>query len=389
MPSATAAAQILARLKTLGKQQRVELLTGAYASPWLELLAWEGWRDGLEQVQLGKLEVQRTLGLDSDLTGGFTPDLDLTTGTLNYYSQASVDHLVVDSKVAADIGEPIDAATTVRVRDLENNRVTLVLADTDLATLMQAPWDSGRLLAGLAAVLVERSGNALVLAGRADGGLPPPDYVQRTLQALSRLPGVRTCTLKELLKNHPPGSRPVTLRRQGSLPRGYISLALHAALRKAHQLVNDLGKTTTGGAVVEEAHLLLYTAESRWWSLPPASPALGSVGLAYANEAAALARKELGKISLTEADGHTFLGKDGTIRLRLQNQADYPMNVEIALAGQDVVLPDGPVQAVRAEPGSTDVTLRVVGQTTKSRLTVALRAGGTTLSSFSLALHFV
>ncbi len=78
--------------------ESVEIAAGPYAGPDLGVLAAEGWRDGFEQIQLGKQELLQTLGLGSTLTGAYSPDLAMTTASLSYYGQASIDHVVVDGR---------------------------------------------------------------------------------------------------------------------------------------------------------------------------------------------------------------------------------------------------------------------------------------------------
>ncbi len=100
-PAVKNAAQTLAGFKELAGMESVEIAAGPYAGPDLGVLAAEGWRDGFEQIQLGKQELQQTLGLGSTLTGAYSPDLAMTTASLSYYGQASIDHVVVDGRLAA------------------------------------------------------------------------------------------------------------------------------------------------------------------------------------------------------------------------------------------------------------------------------------------------
>ncbi len=119
-PSAKNAAEVLAAFGDLARRDTVDTAAGPYAGAALGALAAEGWRDGFDQIQLGKQELLQTLSLEAPPVGAYSPDLDMTTESLAYYGQASVDHVVVDGQLAADLTEPVgEGAVAARVRDIE------------------------------------------------------------------------------------------------------------------------------------------------------------------------------------------------------------------------------------------------------------------------------
>ena len=61
-PRALSADAMLAGLKELTARDSVEVAVSPYSGADLGMLAAEGWRDGFEQVQLGKQELQQTPG---------------------------------------------------------------------------------------------------------------------------------------------------------------------------------------------------------------------------------------------------------------------------------------------------------------------------------------
>jgi hypothetical protein len=99
-PEAQNAAAVLDAFKGLVGDGSVEIAAGPYSGADLSVLAAEGWRDGFEQIQMGKQELQQSLGLGAPLTGACSPDLGLTTDSLAYYAEASIDHVVVESALA-------------------------------------------------------------------------------------------------------------------------------------------------------------------------------------------------------------------------------------------------------------------------------------------------
>ena len=66
------AGAVFGGLKDLAGQERVEMAVSPYSGADLGMLAAEGWRDGFEQIQMGKQELQQTLGLGAPLDGRAT-----------------------------------------------------------------------------------------------------------------------------------------------------------------------------------------------------------------------------------------------------------------------------------------------------------------------------
>jgi hypothetical protein len=379
------ALETLAALKDLAVKGSVEVAVSPYSGPALGALAAEGWRDGLEQIQLGKQELQQTLAMGSTLTGAYSSDLDMTTESLAFYGQASIDHVVVDGQLTAYLAEPIaDDAVAARVRDTENDRVTLVFADSRLRSLMTPPWDTGVFFAGLAAELAAMPRNALVIVPGADFDIPPSSYLQAIGSTLRRLEWVETQTLTSLLRAHAPATRPVLLERYAERTQGYIEGALLASLRTAHGAVTDLAAISdpTRGPV-ENAHRLLYAAESRWWWQPQTSPQVASIGLAYAEQARALAQGELDKVRFAGVTPDSITGRRGMVTFAVDNQADYSVKVEVQLTGDGLSLPDGEELEVELQPGRNEVAVNVLASEAPYRLDARLMAGSSVLDQWS------
>ena len=390
-PAVKNAGQTLAAFKNLEGMESVEIAVIPYAGPALGVLAAEGWRDGFQQIQLGKQELQQTLGLGSIPVGAYSPDLDMTTESLAYYGQASIDHVVVDGRLAADLTEQVaEGAVATRVRDTLNDRVTLVFADSRLRSIVAPPWDAGVFFAGVAAELASGVREALVITPEADFVVPPSSYLQTIGEVLSRLDWVQTRTLTSLLRAHAPTTRPVLFNRSAPGSPGYIEGSLLTSLRAAHAAVADLAAVADATrAPVERAHRLLYTAESRWWWHPQTSPQVASIGLAYAEEARVLAQGELDKARFAGASPTIVTGQRGTIRLFLDNGADYPFKVEVWLSGNGLTLPDGERLEVELQPGRTEVPVTVFNAEGAHRLDVLLVAGASTIDEWSYSVRFI
>jgi hypothetical protein len=390
-PRAQNADALLAAFKTAADSGSVELVVSPYAGADLNMLALENWRDGFEQIQMGKQELQQTLGLGGPLTGAFSPDLDLTSGSLASYAEASIDHIVVDSSLAGMLTEPIDPyVVTVRARDEENHRATLVFADTVLGSRLVSPWDPSLLFATLAAELAENPRDALVITPRIEFTLVPDSYLESVGEVLDDLDWVKTQTLSGLLRDYSPGTRPVMLKTGAGAATGYIESVLLDDLRSAHAVVTDLAEIADATrAPVEAVHRLLYIAESRWWWRPGASPQEASMGLEYARRARELAQAELGKVKFNGAESSLITGSEGVVSLSVENKADYSVAAHVQLGGTGLNLPDGQTIDVELLPGRTVVPVRVAIAEGAHVLEVRLVAGQSTLDQISRSVRFI
>jgi hypothetical protein len=389
--AAQAADALLAAFKNAAARDSVEVLVSPYAGADLGVLAAEGWRDGFAQIQLGKQELQQTLDLDDPITGAYSPDLGLTSGSLSSYADASIDHVVVDAGLSAMLTEPVEeGVVAVRARDEENDRVSLVLADTALGSVLASPSDPDLLFVVLAAELAAAPRNAFVITPSSQFTLLPDPYLESIGQALAGLDWVRTETLAELLRAHPAGTRPVMLRTAANSTPGYIESSLREGLRAAHDAVADLVSVADATrAPVEAALHLLYAAESRWWWRDGTSPAEATTGLEYSRQAEKTAETELAKVRFSGADSSLIAGHEGVVTLVLENGAAYPVAAGMELRGTGLTLPDGETLALELQPGRTKVPVRVVATDGEHKLDARLLAGRSVLDEVGRSVRFV
>jgi hypothetical protein len=373
------AASAISDLTGLASREWVEIVATPYAGADLGLLAAEGWRDGLEQIQMGKQELQSTLGLNAPLAGAYAPDLSITSESLAYYADASVDHVVVGSDVQGALAEAIaPGAVAVRAENASNDRLTLVFASSGIASVMRGPWDADVFSAALAADLASRDPAALVIAPKDVFGLLPTEYVQRIGELLTSQSWMRTLKLQELLSQHSPDSRPVLLDGTSARASGYIEGQLLDSVREAHAPVSDLAAAAdTNKTPVDQACRLLYLAESRWWSREGVSPAEAGMGLVFAEQARAAAEEELGKVRFVKADSPLLTGVEGTVHIVLENSTGYQVAATLKLAGEGLSFPDGDQQTVELQPGRTDLQVKITSTGEPQKVTGSLLVGTT------------
>lgn len=385
------AAEVMAAFKALGERGAAEVLAGPYSGADLDALAGEGWGDGLQQLQLGKQELQQSLGLAAPPQGGYPPDLALTSDSLSYYAQSSIDHVIVTDTLAALLTEPVAAGTdAVRARNADNDRLTLVFADSGLGARMTSLWDAGVLAAALAARLATKAEEAIVLTPNIGYRLVPAGYLDSVGRMLEGAGWVRTQTLTGLLRAHGPDTRPVLLQAPAAMPGGYIEESLRAGLRVAHTAVGDLvAMADPTRAPVEEVLRLLFIAQSRWWSRAETSPLEATIGMAYADKAREMAEREMEKVRFLDSRPASIVGSEGTVQVVVQNDAGYPLNVKLGLEATGVTLPEGDSREVAIAPGRTEIPVRVTGTGAPYELRATLRTGSRTLDEAGYALRFI
>jgi len=258
-----------------------------------------------------------------------------------------------------------------------------------MQVLMSPPWDISLFYAGLAAELASGSRSAVVITPAPGATIPPAAYLQAVGNALQRFDWMRTLTVTGLVRAHSPGSRPVLLDRSSTALPGYIAQGMQASVEAAHQAVQDIADAAgSGRQPIENAQALLYTAESRWWSLPQTNPRVASVGLLYAERARALAEAELAKVTTAGFRSTSVNGRGGTVGLLVDNAATYPVKVEVRLEPEGLTLPDGQSLQIEVQPGRSEIPVRVTKTNGAPHLRATLTAGTHILGETAHSVRF-
>ncbi len=299
--------------------------------------------------------------------------------------------MVVDEGLKELLAEPVAAeAVAVRARNVGNDRVTLVFANSELSARMSPSWDGGIFAAVLAAELATGNKDAVVVTPDVEFALVPGAYLESLGETLAGAEWIRTLTLTELLRAHNPGTRPVLLQTSAGSSGGYIQESLFAGLEAAHAVVSNLAAIAdTTRAPVEEAYRLLYIAESSWWSRSGTSPQEASAGMRYAEKARLVAQAELDKVRLSEGGSTTIMGGEGMVSVIVENDTGYPLTVEMGLAADGVELSQEGSLEVELGPGRTEIPVRVARGEGSQRLDIVLLAGDSPLGEAGYQLRFI
>lgn len=388
--AARQAVQALDVFRSVAALDTVQVIPTPYASPDLGLVAQEGWADGFDQIQVGKTELQSILQLTAVPDAIYPPGLDLTTDGLGLLGKASIDYVLTKAGVARDLAErPDDLHRPVRVRDLENGRLTLVFADQELSAALAPPWDAGRFAAALAALLASGVRGPFVAAPPEDYARPPADYLADMGELLAGVPWIGTRTLAEVVANNPPDSRPILLSRYAGPAEGFVAQAYLEGLRSAEKAAVDFEQATDSDrAPLDRLRLLLMEAESRYWFVRGVDPRIANVGLSYVKAASDLVAEEFDKIDVAGGKSVIVVGREGDVPVAVVNRVGYPLKVRITLSGEGVEFPKGIATSVTLEPqenvfsfparfsrGSSLVSVRVTaGATIVDEATVRVRS---------------
>lgn len=376
--TAAFAEQALVTLRDVASLDTVQVIPGPYALPALPVLAREGWDDGFEQMQLGKLELQSTLQLSAIPDAAYSPGLDITTDSLGAFSRASIDYVVARADVTRDLAEaPADRRRPVRVQGRENERLTLVLADEELRAALAPPWDIGRFAAALAATLAGgEAGGPLVAAPADEYAHPPAAYLRELGRLLASTPWIRTMTLEDVLGDTPPETRPIFLSRYGGYVEGYTARSHLDGLREAHAAVAALaGAADSDRAPLDSLRRLLFEAESRYWFVPGVDPAVANLGLSYVEAVARAVTEEFDKVDVAGDKSVIVVGDEGRVPVAVVNQTGYPLKVRIALAGDGIDFKDGAEMEVSLGLQETIFDVPVVLSKGRTVMTVVIEAG--------------
>lgn len=372
------AEQTLATFRDVASLDGVQVIPSPYALPALPVLAREGWDDGFEQMQLGKLELQSTLELPAIPDASYAPGLDVTTDSLGAFSRASIDYVVARADVARDLAEaPADRRRPVRVQNRENDRLTLLFADEELRTALAPPWDVGRFAAALAATLAQGGYEGAVVATPADEySLPPASFISGVGELLQSSAWIRTRTLEDVITDTPPDTRPIFLSRYGGYVEGYTARSHLDGLRAAHAAVAALtGAADSDRAPLDPLRRLLFEAESRYWLVAGKDPAVANLGLAYTDRISAAVAAEFDKVDVAGDKSVIIVGNDGRVPIAVVNRTGYPLDVRIVLGGESIEFAEGRELDVSLGLQETILDVPVVLSKGKTDMTVEIKAG--------------
>jgi hypothetical protein len=355
------AGQALTTLRSVAGLDSVQVIPMPYASPHLPSIAREGWLDGLEQMQLGKSELQKALDLAATPDAAYPPGLEITADSLGFLSDASIDYALAAADPRTDLAEePLDGQGPVRVRDEGNNRLTLLLVNKELRASLNTSRDPGLFFAALASELAAGRVGPFVAAPAEDYGLAPLTLLARIGEVVTSTSWLRPVTLAEVLAAHPPPTRPIFLTRFSSNVEGFVAQTFTSELRRARVLLDDfLQATDSERAPIDRLRVLLYQAESRYWLVEGRDPRVTNLGLDYLSAAEKLIAEEFDKVDVASDRSIIIVGDEGDVPVTVVNRTGYPLTVSLSVQGRGLAVEGQQVREWELGPQENLVTLPV------------------------------
>jgi hypothetical protein len=111
------------------------------------------------------------------------------------------------------------------------------------------------------------------------------------------------------------------------------------------------------------------------------------VGLLYAEEALVAARNELDKVSLAGASPARILGHQGTVTLAVDNQAGYPLELEVQLSGDGLSLLGASDFVIELQPGRNELPVDIETTGNPYLLEFRLMAGSSVVDEDDLSVR--
>jgi hypothetical protein len=373
---ATAAAEMLERLRAVVRHTGTEVVALPYASPSIPALAEAGLGPDLrEHIDRGRSVVQSVLGLEPSETVFRPPGsalsgtaLDLLTLLLAEDGQREallVDPEVLQPPTGLTLSPPAVAALRTSTGELP-----AIAPDPILEARTNAVPDNGALaamwaLGELSALYFEQPsvdrGAAIVFS---EDESPQPELLNALLRGLQLQPGVSwlrpMSATRVLFAETSPDDPPLQERRlQQSSRAASVPETVIAGLDFAEEAVSRLESVEAPADLIEQLNRRLLLSESRYLL------GRGDLALAFLDSATRIVDSQFEKIRPPdESTKITLTSRGGVIPLTIRNDAGYPMQVRVALRASRLEFLDGAEREVTLEPPGQAFSFPVRAQTT-------------------------
>lgn len=366
------AAQVLAAIRGLLDQERVQLLLTPYSSPDLPSLSLDQLVDQLAEA---RLVLRQTLGLNAERDEWLFPPegrLDQASlGDLQAAATGTARHTLFAAQALEELPDPAAAGCPelsptftcpVKVETFEGATTGFVTdrpLDRRMAAVAQDPstaLETQRLLAETAMIHEELPGHDDRVVHIAFPSLwhPRPAYARRLLREMTRAPWLRTRAPREALEAVAAPARRAVIREapavQGAPGDDHFEAIERAkdAVAGLSSMVGAPERQSPEAVLVEQLNRDILVAESRnWWG---DETTLGR-GLAYATASEDKVEEHLGRVSVGGAEVVTLTSRRGLIQLLIFNDGPFPVTVDVHLDGGPK-LDVAPLQAQRIAPES-------------------------------------
>ena len=373
---ATAAADMLERLRALARLTGTEVVALPYASPSIPALADAGLGTDLRtQIDRGKEVVRGVLGVEpsatvfrppgSALSGPALDILGLILGGDGQSEALLVDPEVLQPAVGLTLSPPGAAALRTAGGELPAIAPDPVIEDRTEAApedpALAAMWTLGE----LAALYFEQPsvdrGAAILIS---EDEAPRIEFLRTLLRGLRPQPGLSFLRPEDatrvLVAETGPDDPPLQERRiQQSSRAASVSEEVASEIGETEEALAQLQSLEARPDLLDTIRRGILLAESRYF--------LGreDLALAFLSAARRTVESEFGKIRPPDERSEiTLTSRGGVIPLTIRNDADYPVRVRVALRASRLEFLGGASRELTLEPPGESFSFPVRAQTT-------------------------
>jgi hypothetical protein len=373
---AAAAAGMLERLRDVARQTGTEVVALPYASPSIPALAEAGLGTDLrEQIERGEEVVREILEVEpsptifrppgSALSGTGLDVLGLILGGDGQTEALLLDPDVLEPPLGQTLSPPIVAALRTAGGEVPAIAPDPILEERTESVPDDPALSAIRTLGELSALYFEQPsvdrGAAIVIS---EDETPRPEFLRALLRGLRPQPGVSflrpVSATRVLYSETGEQDPPLEERRlQQSSRSSPVTEELASAIERTEEALDRLESVAPRPDLLEPMRRGILVSESRHL--------LGreDLALAFLTAARAAVSSEFDKIQPPdERSVITLTSRSGVIPLTIRNEADYPVNVRVALRSPGLEFLGGSSRDVTLEPPGESFSFPVRAQTT-------------------------
>ncbi|MGH2812241.1 MAG: DUF6049 family protein [Actinomycetota bacterium] len=384
-PAARRAARLLARIRAVGRDADVEVITSPYSVANLPWLMAHGFVTSItEQGVLGRDRIREVLGL-SPLRGWFAPtDGALDPGAFSTLRESGFDRPVLSAPSVTAPASPLTEAFPASINLADESTATSLIADRGLASRIQPGGDltpaqaRQQFLAETATIMLERPARPRVATVA-----PPPDwnpdrrFLAGVLDALTSSPWMRGDTPEGAIKDIDPTVAATLVPAVGAAnaspvpPEGF-----DGDLRDAARGIAQFRRLRPPSEEIANLERkLLIASASDWWRGADDRAS----GRSFARSILDDVGGELAKIRPPEPQTITLTSRAGVLPIVLSSDNGYPVTIRVRLESDKLEFPDGLIVEETIRPPAQTIEVPVIAQASGTfpvRLVIETPGGG-------------
>ncbi|MGH2723566.1 MAG: DUF6049 family protein [Actinomycetota bacterium] len=390
-PRAERAGDLLARIQGLARDGITEVVALPYASPSVPAMVESGLvRDLERQIDRGRAEVERILGVPPSASLFRPPGSALTGEAVGALADLGIDNLLVDAwTLPPPVGFRLTPPPTATLGAGGGRRLIAITPDPVVAARMTGPPDNAALraqwvLGELTAVWNELPSVDRGVAVVIDAADAPERRFLRALLSGIGSPPPRAAWLRPVKATRLVGQPDPDERRDLDPTREAFSDRFVADLSGARAAVEQFTTMADESTGIEDRMQgLLLIAQHRGFL------ARDSEALAYLRAARSMVQAEFAKVEPPPATSVTLASRNGVIPVTIRSVADYEVRVVLRLLSSKLEFLEGNTREIVLSRPAQQFTFPVRAKATGRSVVriVILTPGGTQLTESRIVVR--